>query len=99
MSLDFEVMAEVTGELFLDHRHILKIKECHVNSFCSCLCTQYGIEKKEPCLSYRLCPACSVGKTKVESQQILVNNLCCFNCKLPVTIYRSSQIRLYRIYF
>ena len=31
-----------------------------------------GIEKIEPSHCYRLCPTCSVGKTKVESQQIQV---------------------------
>ena len=60
-------MTEVTGKNVLDLRHILKIKEmsCY-QFFCSCLSTQNGIEKKEHCLCYRLCPAYSMGKTKVE---------------------------------
>ena len=48
-------------------------------------------EKIKTCYCYRLCHACSVGKTKVESR------LCFSRCRLSVTLYRCSQLCLYRL--
>ena len=50
----------------------LKIYECHVIIFFFAIVYLPKMVLKiiEPCYCNHLCPACLVGKTKVESQQI-----------------------------
>ena len=71
----------ITDKIFLDPR-----LPCYQFLAIVLVClTKIVMEENKPCNSYRLCPACLVMKTKVESQQKQVNLLFFDRCKLPVT--------------